>query len=169
MRRTPRTRRCGPQAPSLEHGSSFESSHLRSQLLNFPAMPKASRKGPARRSRSFGGCGTCRRRHVKCDQVRPICLTCKAVGAECEGFSAEIRWMKSSKDGNEPEDAMLAGKSGATRRHLFSGKYFSHRSSQGGCHIADCDFRKRARKNEFLLGLEFPDRLSRRIFVRAGQ
>ncbi|KAI5360641.1 putative zn(2)-C6 fungal-type DNA-binding domain-containing protein [Septoria linicola] len=85
-------------------------------------MPK-SNKSQSRRSRSFGGCGTCRRRHVKCDRVRPICLTCKAVGATCEGFTAEIRWMPSlANDGSNDhrraspdEDA-----TNATRRHLYT-------------------------------------------------
>ncbi|KAF2167246.1 hypothetical protein M409DRAFT_66261 [Zasmidium cellare ATCC 36951] len=83
-------------------------------------MPRATEKSNARRSRSFGGCGTCRRRHVKCDQVRPVCLTCKAIGATCEGFTAEIRWMSSSKDGNEKRKEPATPATGVSRRHLYS-------------------------------------------------
>ncbi|KAF4996200.1 hypothetical protein FDECE_12541 [Fusarium decemcellulare] len=48
----------------------------------------------SRGSYSYGGCATCRRRHVKCDKVRPVCLTCKAIGVTCEGFQdAGLRWV----------------------------------------------------------------------------
>ncbi|KAI8715957.1 Zn(2)-C6 fungal-type domain-containing protein [Fusarium sp. LHS14.1] len=55
---------------------------------------------PAKKPRgsySYGGCGTCRKRHVKCDQVRPHCLTCNAIGVLCDGFDdSGLRWVTSS-------------------------------------------------------------------------
>lgn len=38
-------------------------------------------------------CKTCQRRRVKCDNVKPRCLTCRAVGVTCEGFqSPTLLW-----------------------------------------------------------------------------
>ncbi|KAL4928564.1 Zn(II)2Cys6 transcription factor domain-containing protein [Aspergillus undulatus] len=33
-----------------------------------------------------GGCGTCRRRKVKCDETRPECLRCTNYGHQCTGY-----------------------------------------------------------------------------------
>ncbi|KAF2210699.1 hypothetical protein CERZMDRAFT_6503, partial [Cercospora zeae-maydis SCOH1-5] len=79
-------------------------------------------KSSSRRSRSFEGCGTCRRRHVKCDLVRPRCLTCKAIGATCDGFTAEIRWMPLLHGGSDDHEigASEADVGIATRRHLYT-------------------------------------------------
>ncbi|GKU16703.1 unnamed protein product [Fusarium langsethiae] len=51
--------------------------------------PRAKRR-PGRRSRSFGGCVTCRGRHVKCDEGRPGCSMCHIAGVECGGYSKDI-------------------------------------------------------------------------------
>ncbi|KAM5350186.1 hypothetical protein ACJ41O_006691 [Fusarium nematophilum] len=51
-----------------------------------------------RGSYSFGACETCRRRHVKCDKVRPHCLTCRAIGVACDGFKDPgLRWVTGSE------------------------------------------------------------------------
>ncbi|RDW70609.1 Zn(II)2Cys6 transcription factor domain-containing protein [Aspergillus mulundensis] len=34
-----------------------------------------------------GGCGTCRRRKVKCDETKPECLRCTKYGHECAGYN----------------------------------------------------------------------------------
>ncbi|KAF6799385.1 hypothetical protein CMUS01_15666 [Colletotrichum musicola] len=44
----------------------------------------------ARRSRSFGGCGTCRNRRMKCDEGRPACSTCLVSGLTCSGYEKNI-------------------------------------------------------------------------------
>ncbi|KAF9870685.1 hypothetical protein CkaCkLH20_11787 [Colletotrichum karsti] len=44
----------------------------------------------ARRSRSFGGCGTCRNRRMKCDEGRPTCSMCEASGLTCSGYEKNI-------------------------------------------------------------------------------
>ncbi|KAH8651370.1 fungal-specific transcription factor domain-containing protein [Xylariales sp. PMI_506] len=44
------------------------------------------------RSRSFTGCRTCRNRHMKCDETRPVCSTCQRLGLACEGYEARLFW-----------------------------------------------------------------------------
>ncbi|KAM0185379.1 hypothetical protein ACHAPI_012216 [Fusarium lateritium] len=48
------------------------------------------KNGQGRRSRSFGGCVTCRSRRVKCDEGRPECSMCKLLGTECGGYTKDI-------------------------------------------------------------------------------
>ncbi|KAL5450543.1 hypothetical protein PMIN07_000119 [Paraphaeosphaeria minitans] len=42
------------------------------------------------RSRSFGGCATCRNRHMKCDEGRPTCSTCRSSEIVCGGYEKAI-------------------------------------------------------------------------------
>ncbi|KAF2151581.1 hypothetical protein K461DRAFT_256994 [Myriangium duriaei CBS 260.36] len=42
------------------------------------------------RTRTFGGCVTCRSRHVKCDEIRPSCRTCHQSGLFCEGYQTTL-------------------------------------------------------------------------------
>ncbi|KAK5948010.1 hypothetical protein OHC33_010938 [Knufia fluminis] len=42
------------------------------------------------RTRSFGGCGTCRARHIKCDETRPTCTTCEVYNLVCDGYHRRI-------------------------------------------------------------------------------
>jgi hypothetical protein len=53
------------------------------------APPKRAR---AAKSRSRMGCVPCRRRHVRCDEGRPVCANCARLGIHCHGHG-----MKSSK------------------------------------------------------------------------
>lgn len=78
-----------------------------------------AKRGRARRSHVLGGCSTCRRRHVKCDQKRPACRTCRALGVPCEGFSDQVFWM--TEDDNETVEDGRRG----TRRHLYTGTYLA--------------------------------------------
>ncbi|CAG8905548.1 unnamed protein product [Penicillium egyptiacum] len=79
-----------------------------------------------RRTRSLGGCKTCKRRHVRCDQNRPICQTCSGLGLACEGFSYEMLWMPAKKGqtsrrpSNEKRGYLT---SLGIRRHLYSEQY----------------------------------------------
>ncbi|ETS84449.1 hypothetical protein PFICI_02474 [Pestalotiopsis fici W106-1] len=50
--------------------------------------------------RSRGGCWTCRRRHKKCDEVRPICLRCQHGDFQCEGYGVRLTW----SEGDAPRD-----------------------------------------------------------------
>lgn len=45
-----------------------------------------------RRSKSFLGCYTCRRRKIACDLGKPSCLKCKKSGFVCEGYDVKLRW-----------------------------------------------------------------------------
>ncbi|KAL4876734.1 fungal-specific transcription factor domain-containing protein [Aspergillus karnatakaensis] len=74
----------------------------------------SSRSTRPRRSHTLGACRTCRRRHVKCDQKRPVCRTCRTLGVPCEGFTSEVRWMR-----NTGEDKKIEDQNG-TRRHLYT-------------------------------------------------
>lgn len=49
-------------------------------------------KKKQRRSKSFTGCYTCRRRKIACDLARPSCLKCKKSGFVCEGYDVKLRW-----------------------------------------------------------------------------
>ncbi|KAF2154453.1 hypothetical protein K461DRAFT_327400 [Myriangium duriaei CBS 260.36] len=42
------------------------------------------------RTRSFGGCATCRTRHVKCDEQRPACTPCRTGGLSCGGYERSL-------------------------------------------------------------------------------
>lgn len=88
-----------------------------SWLTKMPALKRARQS----RSHTMGGCATCRRRHVKCDQVKPQCLTCRAIGITCGGFSYGLRWMPSAAE--TVQDVPDAGRMPAegTRRHLYTG------------------------------------------------
>ncbi|KAJ0421221.1 fungal-specific transcription factor domain-containing protein [Aspergillus carlsbadensis] len=48
--------------------------------------------------RSFGGCDTCRRRHVKCDETRPWCLLCRNAGVPCSGYATPIIFDRGATD-----------------------------------------------------------------------
>ncbi|TDZ15238.1 Arginine metabolism regulation protein II [Colletotrichum orbiculare MAFF 240422] len=41
-------------------------------------------------TRSFGGCGTCRNRRVKCDEKQPICSMCEVSNLACSGYEKNI-------------------------------------------------------------------------------
>ncbi|KAL6914926.1 hypothetical protein FSST1_012686 [Fusarium sambucinum] len=49
-----------------------------------------TKRQSGRRSRSFGGCVTCRGRRVKCDEGRPACSMCHIAGVECGGYNKDI-------------------------------------------------------------------------------
>ena len=85
--------------PSLHRLSAFETAtrllrqgllHVKNKANETSMGPKARDRRP-RRSHNLGGCGTCRRRHVKCDQVQPHCLACRAVRQPCDGYASTVR------------------------------------------------------------------------------
>ncbi|KAF2144335.1 uncharacterized protein K452DRAFT_350018 [Aplosporella prunicola CBS 121167] len=49
------------------------------------------------RSRTFTGCGTCRSRHFKCDEARPVCNTCRRLKLPCQGYAARLHWIADEK------------------------------------------------------------------------
>ncbi|KAB5558011.1 hypothetical protein GE09DRAFT_1221147 [Coniochaeta sp. 2T2.1] len=50
-----------------------------------PDTPSALQKQRQRRyhQRSRNGCITCKKRHVRCDETRPLCMNCLRTGGEC--------------------------------------------------------------------------------------
>lgn len=42
---------------------------------------------------SVGGCWTCRIRHRKCDETRPVCRECDTRGITCHGYGGKPEWM----------------------------------------------------------------------------
>ncbi|KAI1152465.1 hypothetical protein F4825DRAFT_461816 [Nemania diffusa] len=51
------------------------------------SQQKARRKGG---SRSKGGCGKCRARHLKCDETKPYCRRCSETGMACDGYPTGV-------------------------------------------------------------------------------
>ncbi|VUC26985.1 unnamed protein product [Clonostachys rosea] len=45
------------------------------------------------RSRTFTGCGTCRTRHLKCDEARPVCSSCRRLDLPCQGYAPRLLWV----------------------------------------------------------------------------
>lgn len=45
------------------------------------------------RVRTFTGCTTCRKRHVKCDDSRPICGPCQRSRLKCAGYWSPLLWI----------------------------------------------------------------------------
>ncbi|KAH7068771.1 hypothetical protein BKA63DRAFT_95181 [Paraphoma chrysanthemicola] len=57
--------------------------------VNMAASARTS-TGAQTRSRTFGGCATCRSRHMKCDERRPGCAMCSYSGLVCGGYEKRI-------------------------------------------------------------------------------
>ncbi|KFA51891.1 hypothetical protein S40293_04101 [Stachybotrys chartarum IBT 40293] len=64
---------------SFKHSSSPFGSLFRTKLLAMGALRK--------------GCGTCKRRKVKCDNTQPRCTRCCNAGIECSGFAIRLRFV----------------------------------------------------------------------------
>ncbi|KAF7618016.1 hypothetical protein AFLA_006923 [Aspergillus flavus NRRL3357] len=66
------------------------------------------------RNRTLTGCGTCRSRHVKCDESRPGCQKCQQQGLTCLGYERQLIWAKDAlRDCSQDPDRVF-------RRPLFS-------------------------------------------------
>lgn len=64
---------------SLKHSSSYFQPLFRTKFLTMGALSK--------------GCGTCKRRKVKCDNTQPRCTRCYNAGIECSGFATRLRFV----------------------------------------------------------------------------
>ncbi|KNG91606.1 Zn(II)2Cys6 transcription factor [Aspergillus nomiae NRRL 13137] len=49
------------------------------------------------RNRTLTGCGTCRHRHVKCDEASPVCDNCQQQGLACLGYERQLVWAKANQ------------------------------------------------------------------------
>lgn len=73
-------------------------------------MPRKPRTRPSvKRSKTYTGCWTCRKRGVKCDTARPTCVRCQKTQRVCEGYGVRLLW-------NREEVSASSGK----HRLLFS-------------------------------------------------
>jgi arginine metabolism regulation protein II len=79
----------------------MKSSPVKDRQMDMSALPKDQINDTIiseesvkkqRRSKSFSGCYTCRRRKIACDLGRPSCLKCKKSGFVCEGYDVKLRW-----------------------------------------------------------------------------
>lgn len=50
------------------------------------------------RTRTLTGCYTCRERKLKCDDTRPACRRCIALGVECQGYEVKLSWLAYNQD-----------------------------------------------------------------------
>lgn len=59
------------------------------EVRKIPASPNdhAPKLSRASSHRARTGCGTCKRRHVKCDEGRPHCSNCHNAKRQCEGYA----------------------------------------------------------------------------------
>ncbi|KAL3451365.1 fungal-specific transcription factor domain-containing protein [Aspergillus insuetus] len=48
------------------------------------------------KTKTFAGCWTCRRRKVKCDNLRPRCRRC-GEGNRCEGYNVDLYWVSNEE------------------------------------------------------------------------
>ncbi|KAF5022186.1 hypothetical protein F66182_5773 [Fusarium sp. NRRL 66182] len=77
----------------------------------------------SRRTHSFGGCKTCRKRHLKCDQSLPRCRRCRQAGLTCEGFTPALRWLLctgSEVYDRQPTQTAENDAKHSSRRHLYT-------------------------------------------------
>lgn len=76
------------------------------------------------RIRCLTGCGTCRSRHLKCDETRPGCQMCLTLGVPCPGYRGQLKWTQythlqsESQQKEEPQERVF-------RRPLFAGRFCS--------------------------------------------
>lgn len=53
---------------------------------------QSQNQGRKTRTKTFSGCWTCRAKHVKCDETRPVCARCRRSGLSCEGYGVRLSW-----------------------------------------------------------------------------
>lgn len=85
-----------------------------------------------RRTRSFGGCPTCRTRRIKCDETRPSCTACLTAGLSCQGYRAKLRFVfyepRPIGGGLNLAEPCKGKEESGSRQQLYTGEYF-HRLS----------------------------------------
>ncbi|KAH8666540.1 hypothetical protein BX600DRAFT_539665 [Xylariales sp. PMI_506] len=59
-------------------------------------MRKGHHAAKVGHTKSRRGCVTCKRRHVKCDEVRPLCSNCRRLGLKCTWAELRPPWLTPS-------------------------------------------------------------------------
>ncbi|KAL4953746.1 hypothetical protein BDW69DRAFT_151523 [Aspergillus filifer] len=54
-----------------------------------------------------GGCGTCRRRKVKCDEMKPHCLRCTKYGHQCAGYDKKRAFVQGRSETKTERSARI--------------------------------------------------------------
>lgn len=90
------------------------------------------------RNRTLTGCGTCRSRHVKCDETRPFCQNCQHQNLPCPGYERQLNWVKEDTDADADAHHDSSGADRVFRRPLFSGKLFSFQMRCVNLVLIDC-------------------------------
>jgi Fungal Zn(2)-Cys(6) binuclear cluster domain/Fungal specific transcription factor domain len=91
-------------------------------------MPQG--RTPRPRTRTFGGCLTCRVRKVKCGQERPTCLNCNRLKVTCRGYQTQLHWVPvNPADDNEQEEELVknasSGRKNKMRGNFLTGNILS--------------------------------------------
>ncbi|KAK2616811.1 hypothetical protein QQS21_000188 [Conoideocrella luteorostrata] len=90
-----------------------------------PAKPRTGKTiRQEGRSRTFTGCGTCRSRHLKCDEAKPTCSCCRRLNLPCQGYAPQLLWLSAPQ--SEGDAAEKKSEVGSFRYPLFTE---AHRSS----------------------------------------
>ncbi|KAK7409364.1 arginine metabolism regulation protein II, partial [Neonectria punicea] len=74
-----------------------------------------------KRTKTFTGCWTCRKRKVKCDEARPNCRQCRDKSLACEGYGSRLQWLApetSIKSASRSEIPSAPEQQQSLRRHI---------------------------------------------------
>lgn len=82
---------------------------------------------PRIRTRGFTGCYTCRERKLKCDDAKPACNRCLAVGIKCQGYGVKLSWLSYNETAERKGlhvscSESVAVEEAQSRRPLYTGK-----------------------------------------------
>ena len=83
--------------------------------------PRIRKHAPKTRS----GCKTCKKRRVKCDERKPICVRCEKLSLKCEGYEVPKAWLfeprssSSDPDENDESSSDAAGNSNSKPKETF--------------------------------------------------
>ncbi|KAJ3962464.1 hypothetical protein N0V92_000841 [Colletotrichum tropicale] len=82
------------RGPSNSGAATRKNQHSQKPSRGKPQATTASNNSKrVPRSRTFTGCRTCRSRHLKCDEARPICSSCRRLNLVCEGYDGQLLWV----------------------------------------------------------------------------
>ncbi|KAF3905325.1 hypothetical protein AA313_de0201044 [Arthrobotrys entomopaga] len=67
----------------------------------------SSKRTRAGHSKKSTGCGTCKIRHKRCDEQKPICQNCQKTGRVCDGYIDEITGLRYGGQQNHTSDTQI--------------------------------------------------------------
>ncbi|KAH8909989.1 hypothetical protein BR93DRAFT_445079 [Coniochaeta sp. PMI_546] len=93
--------------------------------------------------RSRNGCITCKKRHVRCDEARPLCLNCLRTGGDCGYTDPFVSFAGASTEGAPTLESHPARRTGHmviksdTSSPSDSGKVATLQASRRSCSLLD--------------------------------